>query len=85
VDLAEISMDLFNRLLKTSIIRASPNIKTLHDRKVVVLDAASTAKYQNGLLFASYLIVMKEVLYKINQDFSIDDDLASKLKEQSTP
>jgi hypothetical protein len=74
-------MDLFNRLLKTAIIRASPGIKTLHDRKVVILDANSTARYQNGLLFASYLIVLKEVLYKVNQDFSIDDQLPNKLKE----
>jgi hypothetical protein len=85
VDLAEISIDLFNRLLKTAIIRATPGIKTLHDRKVVVLDANSTARHQNGLLFASYLIVLKEVLYKVNQDFSIDDQLPNKLKEQSTP
>ena len=61
-DHSEISMDLFNRLLKTSVIRASPAIKTLHDRKVVILDANSTARYQNGILFASYMIVLKEVL-----------------------
>jgi hypothetical protein len=38
IDLAEIGVDLFNRLLKTGIIRASPQIKTDHDKKLVVLD-----------------------------------------------
>lgn len=80
-ELSEISMDLFNRLLKTSVIRASPETKTLHDRKVVILDGISTARFQNGLLFGSYLIVLKEVLYKVNQDFSVDDKLLSNLKE----
>lgn len=80
-ELSEINMDLFNRLLKTSVIRASPAIKTLHDRKVVILDANSTAKFQNGILFASYLIVLKEVLQKVNQDFSVDNNLVSNLKE----
>jgi hypothetical protein len=74
-------MDLFNRLLKTSVIRASPETKILHDRKLVILDNNSTARFQNGLLFGSYLIVLKEVLYKVNQDFSVDDKLVSNLKE----
>lgn len=38
VDLNELDLDLFNRLLKTSVIRASPAIKTIHERKVVILD-----------------------------------------------
>jgi hypothetical protein len=38
IDLAEIGVDLFNRLLKTGIIRANPQIKTDHDKKLVVLD-----------------------------------------------
>jgi hypothetical protein len=67
--------------LKTGIIRASPNIKTLHERKVVVLDVPSTLKFQNGEIFASYLIVLKEVLQKLNQDFAVDQHLVSKLKE----
>lgn len=66
MELSEIEIELFNRLLKTGIIRASPNIKTLHDRKIVILDAQSTMKFQNGMLFAGYLIVLKEVLYKHN-------------------
>jgi hypothetical protein len=66
IELSEIDLDLFNRLLKTGIIRASPSIKTHHDRKVVVLDAPSTLKFQNGVIFAGYLIVLKEVLTKHN-------------------
>ena len=41
-DLAEIDMELFNRLLKTSVLKASPNFKTVYDRKVIVLDQLNT-------------------------------------------
>lgn len=85
VDLAELPLDLFTRLMKTGVIRASPNIKTLHDRQVVVLDQLNTLRYLNGQIFASYLIVLKEVMYKRNQDFSIDDNIANNMKEQTTP
>jgi len=85
IDLAEISVDLFNRLLKTGIIRANPQIKTDHDKKLVVLDEQSTVKFQNGLLFAQYLIVLKEVLAKVNQDFAINSALVSTLKNLSSP
>lgn len=37
-DFAEIDMELFNRLLKTSVLKASPNFKTVYDRRVIVLD-----------------------------------------------
>ena len=85
VEGAEIDIELFNRLLKTGVIKASPSIKTLHDRKVVILDSHSTVRFQNGILFANYLIVLKEVLYKVNQDFAVDPNLPDKLKEQSSP
>jgi hypothetical protein len=52
--------------MKTGIIKASPNIKTLHDKKIVILDAPNTLKFQNGVLFAGYMIVLKEVLSKHN-------------------
>ena len=41
-DLAELDLQLFNRLLKTSVIKASPNFKTVYDRKVIVLDQPNT-------------------------------------------
>jgi len=67
--------------MKTGVIRASPNIKTLHDSKKVILDAPSTMKFQNGTIFAAYMIVLKDVLSKHNQDFAIDQNLPAKLKE----
>ena len=66
VDLAEMDIELFNRLLKVGVIRVTPNIKTLHEKKIVVLDAPSTIKFQNGVLFGNYLLVLKEVLAKVN-------------------
>jgi len=66
VEMSEIEIGLFNRLLKTGVIRASPGIKTLHDRGLVVLDQASTARYLNGQIFANYLVVLKEVLATTN-------------------
>lgn len=85
VDLAEIDIELFNRLLKVGVIRVTPNIKTLHEKKMVVLDAPSTIKFQNGILFGTYLLVLKDVLAKVNQEFSIDRDMARTLKDQNTP
>ena len=85
VDLAEIDIELFNRLLKVGVIRVTPNIKTLHEKKIVVLDAPSTIKFQNGVLFGTYLLVLKDVLAKVNQEFSIDRDMARSLKDQNTP
>jgi hypothetical protein len=67
--------------MKTGVIRASPNIKTLHESKKVILDAPSTMKFQNGTIFAAYMIVLKDVLSKHNQDFAIDQNLPAKLKE----
>lgn len=52
---------------------------------MVVLDEQSTIRFHNGLLFAQYLIVLKEVLSKVNQDLAIDPNLVTTLKNQSTP
>jgi len=57
-------MDLFNRLLKIGVIRASINIKSLYDRKIVVLDEMQTMKWVNGVLFGNYLVVLKDVLHR---------------------
>jgi len=32
IELAEIDLELFNRLLKTGVLRANPNIKIQYDR-----------------------------------------------------
>lgn len=81
VELSELDLELFNRLLKTSVIRASPAIKTIHERKIVVLDQLNSQKLLNGIIFANYLLVLKDVMYKLNQDFAIDPSLVSQMKE----
>lgn len=85
VEPSELELELFNRLLKTGVIRASPAIKTIHERKIVLLDQQNSQRFLTGLIFAHYLIVLKEVMYKLNQDFAIDQNLPSLLKEQVTP
>lgn len=83
--MSEIEIGLFNRLLKTGVIRASPGFKTLHDQGRVVLDQASSARFLNGQILANYLAVLKEVLATTNQDFGIEKALPTKLKDQVTP
>lgn len=85
VEPSELELELFNRLLKTGVIRASPAIKTIHERKIVVLDQQNSQRYLTGHIFGQYLIVLKEVMAKLNQDFAIDPNLATQLKEQVTP
>lgn len=51
-EVSEIDIELFNRLLKTSVMKANPSIKTLHDRKVVILDAKNSDIFVNGIAFA---------------------------------
>ena len=82
-ELSEIDLDLFNRLLKTGVLKANPSIKTMHDKKKVLLDQVSTERYYNGTIFGKYLLVLKEVLQKENQDLSVDPALAQTLKDQS--
>lgn len=79
--MSEVEISLFNRLLKTGVLRASPGIKTLHDKQLVILDTPQTLRYLNGTMFANYLVVLKEVLASHNQDFNIDAGLPSKLKD----
>ena len=57
-------MELFNRLLKVGVIRASINIKSYYDRKIVALDEAQTMKWINGVLLGNYLVVLKDVLHR---------------------
>jgi putative SOS response-associated peptidase YedK len=47
-------------------MKANPMIKTLHDKKKVVLDLKNTENYINGVAFAHYLLVLKHVLSKVN-------------------
>ena len=59
-------LQLFNRLLKVGIIRASPSIKPNYEKSVVSLDAATSMRFLNGWLFASYLVVLKSVMARRN-------------------
>lgn len=45
IELATIDIDLFNRLLKTGIIRSNPGIKTDFENKIVTLDDKHSATY----------------------------------------
>lgn len=83
--LATINIDLFNRLLKTSVLKANPNIQTIHEKGIAILDDASSEDFNNGMMFANYLIVLKQVLQKENQDFAIDSQIVSNLKNQPGP
>ena len=76
VEPSELELELFNRLLKTGVIKASPAIKTIHESKMVVLDQLNSQRFLTGQIFANYLIVLKEVMYKLNQDFAIDSNLS---------
>lgn len=83
ISMAEIDYDLFNRLLKTHVLKANPNIKIEHEKNMVILDQESTESYNNGMVFANYLIVLKSVLaQQLNQDFAIDSDLLQNMKDQ---
>lgn len=83
LELTEMDLDLFNRLLKTGVLKANPNIKTMHDQRIAVLDRTSTERYSNGLVLASYLIVLKNECHKVNQDLAVDSNLVKNLKDQS--
>ena len=37
------------------------------------------------MIFAQYMVILKFVMAKVNQDFAIDENLASHIKEQGTP
>jgi hypothetical protein len=61
-------------------MKASPQIKTIHDKKLVILDAKNTEIYINGIAFANYLLVLKHVAAKVNQDFAIEKEKVMMLK-----
>lgn len=58
----EIDLELYNKLLRCGIFRASPKVKTLHDKKKVTLDNDTTLLFENGIALGKYLIVLKELL-----------------------
>lgn len=69
--------------MKTTVLKANPGIKQQHAKKSVILDMSQTEKLCNGIMFAQYLLVLKDVSAKVNQDFAIDSNLLSNMKDQS--
>ena len=80
----EMDLQLFNRLLKVHVIKASPSIKPNYEKQLVQLDQMSTVKYLNGQLFAAYMLVLQQTMETRNQDFAITADIAKNLKEQGS-
>lgn len=85
MEASEIDIELFNRLLKTGVMKANPSIKTQHDRKTVLLDQKNSEIFVNGVAFAHYLLVLKAVVRQVNQDFEIDNNIIGALKQSLTP
>ena len=81
LELTEMDLDLFNRLLKTGVLKANPNIKTDLNQRVVVLDRTSTERYSNGIVLASYIVVLKNECHKVNQDLAVDSNIVKNLKD----
>ncbi len=62
----EIDLDLYNKLLKCAIFRASPKTRTIYDKKKVQLDADTIAIFENGVALGRYLVVLKDIFVTIN-------------------
>jgi len=78
-------MDLYNKLLKCMVIRATPKIRTLYDKKKVQLDQETIALFENGVALSKYLLVLKDIFKKGNQDLNIDADNMNSIKNQNNP
>lgn len=59
-------MELYNKLLKCGIFRASPKVKTNFEKKKTVLDLETSAMLENGVALGKYLIVLRDALVKKN-------------------
>jgi hypothetical protein len=62
-------------------LRANPSIKSLPEKKLVRLDAQQNARYLNGTIFAEYLVILKSQMTKFNQEFAINEEELSRLKD----
>jgi hypothetical protein len=58
-------MDLYNKLLKCGIFRASPKVKTNFEKKRTLLDPDTTSLFENGVALGKYLIVLRDALVKL--------------------
>jgi hypothetical protein len=60
----EIDMDLYNKLLKCAVFRASPKTRLLYEKKKAALDQDTIGVFENGMALGKYLIVLKEIFVK---------------------
>jgi hypothetical protein len=55
-------LELYERLLKTGVYKASPNIQVDTAAKRITLDQESSQLFFNGMAMSSYMLVFKQVL-----------------------
>ncbi len=60
----EIDLDLYNKLLKCGIFRASPNTKILNDKKKAVIDKDTGLVFENGVALGRYMLLLKEMMVR---------------------
>ncbi len=61
----EIDMELYNKLLKCGIFRASPRVKTNFEKKKTLLDPETAVLFENGVALGKYLLVLRDALVKL--------------------
>lgn len=59
-------MELYNKLLKCGIFRASPRVKTNFEKKKTQLDPDTSVIFENGVALGKYLLVLKDALVIFN-------------------
>ena len=66
VSSVEIDQFLYDRLLRSHVIKPSPEARHIAQRQVMLLDQASAAAFLNGQLFGEYVLVLKEAMEAYN-------------------
>jgi len=77
-------LDLYNRLLAAGVIKASSQAAIDNQAQTVALDPETASRFLNGVTFSKYLLVLKEVVRQVNQDFAVSDSVVN-LNPQNTP
>jgi hypothetical protein len=58
----ELDQEVYNRLLKIHLFKASPKTKALPDKKKVLLDPEATVFLENGIAYAKYCMALRELM-----------------------
>lgn len=58
----EIDTDIYNKLIKYSVIQSSHNHRILPDKQKVVLDKHSSVFFENGIAFGRFMLVINTLL-----------------------